>query len=137
MFAKSSRLSKNSYSNLCNEQTERLFTSIGSRVSFLESVWQWINSTLEYGIDILPLYISPMIVAYGSSKIVSYSKDMSGSLYVAEVSPVHKITFSGEFNSSLSIKSSLSLYGYTGYLKKSKFNGIENLLSNVFFIAFF
>ena len=61
---------------------------------------------------------------------------MSESLYVAEVSPVHKITFSEEFNSSLTIKSSLSPYGYTGCLKKSKSNGTENLLSNVFLIAF-
>ena len=89
---------------------------------------------LVYGIDIL-VYIWPMVVAYGSSKIASYSKEMSESLNVAEISPVHKITFSGEFNSSLTIKSSLSLYGYTGCLKKSKSKGIENLLSNVFFIA--
>ena len=77
-----------------------------------------------------------MVVAYGSSKTASYSSDMSGSLYVAEVSPVHKIIVSGEFNSNLMIKSSLSLYGYTGCLKKSKSKGFENLLSNVFFIAF-
>ena len=88
-----------------------------------------------YGIDIL-VYISDMIVAYGSSKTASYSSDISESLYVAEVSPVHKITFSGEFNSSLTIKSSLSPYGYTGCLKKSKSKGIGNLLSNVFFIVF-
>ena len=58
------------------------------------------------------------------------------SLYVAAVSPVHKITFSEEFNSSLTIKSSLNPYGYTGYMKKSKSKGIANLLSNVFLIAF-
>ena len=74
-----------------------------------------------------------MVVAYGSSKITSYSSDMSESLYVAEVSPLHKITFSDEFNSSLTIKSSLRRYGYTGCLKKSKSNGIANLLSNVSF----
>ena len=61
---------------------------------------------------------------------------MSESLYVAVVSPVHKITFSEEFNPSLTIKSSLSPYGYTGSFKKSKSNGIANLLSNVFLIAF-
>ena len=77
-----------------------------------------------------------MVVAYGLSKIASYSKEMSESLYVALVSRVHKITFSDEFNSSLTIKSSFRPYGYTGCLKKSKSNGIENLLSNVFLIAF-
>ena len=46
----------------------------------------------------------------------------------AEISPVHKITFSEEFNSNLTIKPSLSPYGYTGCLKKSKSNGIANLL---------
>ena len=61
---------------------------------------------------------------------------MSESLYVAEVSPVHKIIFSEELNSSLTIKSSLRSYGYTGCLKKSKSNGIANLLSNVFLITF-
>ena len=53
-----------------------------------------------------------------------------------EVSPVHKITFSEEFNSSLIIKSSSRPYRYTGCPKKSRSNGIANLLSNVFFIAF-
>ena len=77
-----------------------------------------------------------MLVAYGSSKIASYSSYMSESLYVALVSPVHKITFSAEFNSVLTIKRSLRPWGYTGCLKKSKFNGISNLLSNVFLIAF-
>ena len=89
-----------------------------------------------YGIDVVPLYISPMVVAYGLSKMASYSSDMSESLYVAEVSPVHKITFSGKFNLSLTIKSYLTPYGCTGCLKESKSNGIEDLLSNVFFIAF-
>ena len=89
-----------------------------------------------YGIDIVPVYISPMLVAYGSSKIAPYSSDMSQSFYVAEVSPVHRVTFSEEFNSSLTIKSSFSPYGYTGCLKKSKSNGIANLLSSVFLIAF-
>ena len=68
-----------------------------------------------------------MVVAYGSSKIASYSSDMPESLYVALVSPVHRTTFPEEFNSSLMIKSSLSPYGYTGCLEKSKYNGIENL----------
>ena len=76
-----------------------------------------------------------MVVAYGSSKIASYSSDMSESFYVTEVSSIQKITLSHEFNSSLTIKSSLSPYGYTGCLKKAKSNGIENFLSNVFFIA--
>ena len=49
---------------------------------------------------------------------------------------MQKITFSEEFNSSLTIKSSLSPYGYTGSLKKSKSRGIANRLSNVFLIAF-
>ena len=61
---------------------------------------------------------------------------MSESLYVAEVSPMHKDTFTEEFNSSLTIKSSLRSYGYTGCSKKSKSNGIANHLSNVFLIAF-
>ena len=61
---------------------------------------------------------------------------MSENLYVAGVSPVHKIIFTEEFNSNLTIKSSLSSYGYTGCLKKSKSNGIANRLSNVFLIAF-
>ena len=45
---------------------------------------------------------------------------MSESLHVAVVSPVHKITFSEEFNSSLTIKFSLSPQGYMGCLKKVK-----------------
>ena len=53
-----------------------------------------------------------------------------------EVSSVHKITFSEEFNSSLTIKFSSRPYRYTGCPKKSRSNGIVNLLSNVFFIAF-
>ena len=61
---------------------------------------------------------------------------MYESLYDAEVSPVHKSNFSEEYNSSLTTKSSLSPYGYTGCLKRSKSNGIANLLSNVFFMAF-
>ena len=77
-----------------------------------------------------------MLVAYGLSKITSYSSDMSESFYVAEVSPMHKITFSEELNSSLTIKCSLSAYGYTGCLKKSTSNGIANRFSNVFLMAF-
>ena len=69
-------------------------------------------------------------------KMASYSSEMSESLYVAEVSPIHKMTFSAEFSSSLTTKS-LSPYTYIGCLKKSKFNGIANLLSKVFLIAFF
>ena len=73
-----------------------------------------------YGIDVVLVYILPMVVAYGSSKVASYSKEISEILNVALASPVHKITFSAEFNSNLTIKSSLSPYGYTGCLKKSK-----------------
>ena len=92
---------------------------------------------MVYGIDVVPVYISPMLVAYVSSKIGSYSSKISESLYVAEVSPVRKTTFSEEkFNSSLTIKSSLSPYGYTECLKKSKSNGIANRLSKVFLMAF-
>ena len=89
-----------------------------------------------YGIDVVLVYISPMLMAYGLSKIASYSKEMSESLYAELVPPVHKITFSEEFYSSLTIKSSLSPYGYTGCLKKSKSHGIANFLSNFFLIAF-
>ena len=78
----------------------------------------WLDVTLVCGIDVVPVYISPMPVAYGSSKIASYSSEMYESFYVAEVSPVHKITFSEEFYLSLTIKSSLSPYGYTICLKK-------------------
>ena len=73
-----------------------------------------------------------LIVAYGSSKIASYSKEMLESLYVALVSPVHKITFSVEFDSSLTIKSFVGPYGDTECLKKLKSSGIKNVLSNVF-----
>ena len=48
-----------------------------------------------------------MVVAYDLSETASYSSDMSESLYVDEVSPGHRITFSEEFSSSLAIKSSL------------------------------
>ena len=41
-----------------------------------------------YGIDIIPGYIWPIPVAYGSSNIVS-NKEMSEILYVTLVSPVH------------------------------------------------
>ena len=61
---------------------------------------------------------------------------MSESLHVAVVSPVHKITFSEEFNSSLTIKFSLSPQGYMGCLKKSKSKGTASLLPNFFLIAF-
>ena len=39
-----------------------------------------------------------MAVAYSWSKFSLYSKEMPESLYVAEVSPLHKITFSEEFS---------------------------------------
>ena len=61
---------------------------------------------------------------------------MSESVYVAEVTPVHKITFSEEFNSSVTIKASLRPLGYIGSLKKSKSNRAANILLNVVFIAF-
>ena len=79
-----------------------------------------------YGMD--GINISPMVVALILSNIASYSGEMSESLYVAEVSPFHKITLSEEFNSNLTILS--------GRLKKSKSKGISNLFSNVFLIAF-
>ena len=50
---------------------------------------------------------------------------------------MHKITFSEKCNLSLTIKSSLSPNGSTGCLKKSKSNGIVNLLWNVILITFF
>ena len=50
---------------------------------------------------------------------------------------MHKITFYEQFNSSLTIKSFLRPYRYTGCLKNSKSNGIANLLSKVFLIAVF
>ena len=87
---------------------------------------------MVYGIDVVPVYISPMIVAYGSSKIASYSKEMSQSLYVAEISPVYKITFSEKFNSSLTIKSSLRPYGYTGWLKKSNLTVLQTIYETSF-----
>ena len=89
-----------------------------------------------YGIEVVLVYISPMLVAYDSSNIASYSSKISESLYVAEVSPMHKITFYEEFNSGLTIEPSLSPYGYTGCLKKSRSIGIANLLSSVFLMAF-
>ena len=87
--------------------------------------------------DIL-VYIPPMAVAYCSLKTASYSSEMSESLHLAEISPLHKMTFSGEFSSSPTIKSSLNpyIFIYTGCLKKSKSNGIANLLSIVVLIAF-
>ena len=60
-----------------------------------------------YKIEVVLVYISPMVVAYGLSKIASYSSEMSESFYVAEVSPVDKITFPEDFNASLTIKPSL------------------------------
>ena len=73
-----------------------------------------------------------MVVAYGSSKIASYLSEISESLYVALVSPVHNTPFPAGFNSRLIKKRSLRRYGYTGWLKKRKSNGTENLLSKVF-----
>ena len=49
---------------------------------------------------------------------------------------VHIITFSEEFNSSLTIKFPSRTYGYTGCLKKSKSKGVANLLPSVFLISF-
>ena len=72
-----------------------------------------------------------MLVAYGSSKIASYSKIMSEILYFALLFPVI------EFNSIVIDRSSFKPYGWTGCLKKSKSKGIANLLSYVFLITFF
>ena len=57
---------------------------------------------------------------------------MSEILYVAAVSPVYKITFSEEFNSRLTIISSVSPWGYTACLKKSKSKVTAKFLPNVF-----
>ena len=43
-----------------------------------------------------------------SSIIASYAKEISETLYVAAASPLQKIDFLEEFNSSLTIKSSFS-----------------------------
>ena len=99
-------------------------------------VMDCVTSVYEINVLLVSVYISPMVMAYGLSKTASHSKEMSESWYVAEVSPVHKITFSEEFSSNLTIKSSLRPYGYTGCLKKSKSNGIANRLSNVFLTTF-
>ena len=88
-----------------------------------------------YGIDVVPAYILPMVLAYGSSKIASYSREISESLYVAEVSevsPEHKITISEESNSSLTIKSSLSPYGYTGCLKSQNLTVLQTVYQTSF-----
>ena len=70
-----------------------------------------------YGIDIVPIYISSMLVAYGSSRITSYSSEMSKILYVPLVSLVHKSTFSTEFKSSLTINFSLRVNRYNWMTK--------------------
>ena len=49
---------------------------------------------------------------------------------------MHKITFSGECSSCLTVIFSLSPHGYTGCLKKPKSNGTANVLPKVFLIAF-
>ena len=45
---------------------------------------------------------------FAVANIASYSREMFESLHVAAVSPQHKMTLSVEFNSSLTVKSSLS-----------------------------
>ena len=73
-----------------------------------------------------------MLVAYGSSKIATYSKKISESFYVAEVSPVHKITFSEEFSSSITVKYSLSPYGYTGCLRNQNVMVMQTIYQTSF-----
>ena len=52
-----------------------------------ESILPW---CMDVYVDIL-VYIWPMVVAYDSSKIASYSSDMFKSFYAAEVSPCIKL----------------------------------------------
>lgn len=54
---------------------------------------------------------------------------MSERLYVAEVSPI-------QLNSTLTIKSTLSPWGSTVFLQKSKCNGAAKIWTKVFLIAF-
>lgn len=73
--------------------------------------------TLVYGIDVVLPFNSPIAAAYCPSNIALYSRGMSQTLHVAAVSPVHKIKLSENFNSSLTIKSSLSPEGHAVYSK--------------------
>ena len=133
LLAKSSLLSRNSNIKSRNERTGRLFTF---QVVFFQAlsgngwVLLWCKGTTYSGIHF----------TYGCGlsfvKIGSYYSDMSECLFAAEVSPVHKTTFSEELNSNLQVKSSLRSQGHTEYLKMSKCNGIANHLSNVFSITF-
>ena len=111
LLAKLLRLSRNNNSSSCNDLTERLFTSIFQTVSFFFNGSKGIDVTLVYGVDILPVYTSSMLVPYGWSKIASYSREMSEILYVPLVSPVHESTFPAEFNSILINRRSFRLYG--------------------------
>ena len=54
---------------------------------------------------------------------------MSESLYVAEVSPLHQMTFSAEFSSSLTIKSS---YTYTGLVKRQNLTVFQTFCQKFF-----
>lgn len=54
-------------------------------VYFLDSNWYWINVTLVYWINAVPVYNLPVIIAQLSSNIYWYSREMSESLYVSIV----------------------------------------------------
>ena len=62
-------------------------------------------------------------------------KIMFEMLYTVLVPPVHKITSFAKFNSIMITRSSFKPYGQMGGLKKSKSNGIANLLFYVFLIT--
>ena len=65
----------------------------------------------DFGIAVVLAYKLPIVLAQLSSNTESYSKEIFESLYVAAISPLHKIFFSEEFNSSLTIRSYLSPKG--------------------------
>ena len=67
-------------------------------------------------------------------KIVSYSNEISETLYVAAVSPFHKGAFSEKLTLSLIILSCLYSEEYTRCLKNSE--GITNFLPKIFLISF-
>ena len=74
--------------------------------------------------------VNLFFVAYGLSIITAYSKEMSESLYVAAVSPLHKIRFK-PYNQIFSKR--IRIYWM---LEKSKPGGIANLLPKLFLIIF-
>ena len=62
------------------------------------------------------------------------SKELCKSFYLAAVFPLHKITFSKDFNSSFTIKASVSLTGYKECLKNSKSKGIAHF--HIYYLKF-